>query len=134
VETMAAAYPSMNTILVVDDSPIMRKMVLASLAEIGSARFEEASSGLEAIERLALVRVNLMILDLNMPDMHGLEVLKFVRNHGAYREIPIVVLTTRGDEASSSAALSAGASSYMTKPFVPQVLAARARELLNTDG
>jgi two-component system, chemotaxis family, chemotaxis protein CheY len=123
----------MNTILVVDDSPIMRKMVLASLSEIGNIRFEEAGSGLEAIERLALIPINLMILDLNMPDMHGLEVLKFVRNHGAYRETPIIILTTRGDEASSSAALSAGASYYLTKPFVPQVLAARARELLNTE-
>jgi len=121
----------MQTVLVVDDSPIMRKMVLASLAGMEGVRFEEAGSGLEALERLALVRINLMILDLNMPDMHGLEVLKFVRSHGAYKDTPIIVLTTRGDEGSSSAAIGAGASSYLTKPFLPQVLAARAAELLN---
>ncbi|HYP27824.1 MAG TPA: response regulator [Blastocatellia bacterium] len=120
----------MTNILVVDDSPTMRRMVVASLRDLGDVIFDEASSGLEAIERLALSAVNLIILDLNMPDMHGLEVVSFVRKHDAYRSIPIIVLTTRGDEASRSDALSTGASVYLTKPFLPQVLAAQARELL----
>jgi two-component system chemotaxis response regulator CheY len=72
-----------------------------------------------------------VVLDLNMPDMHGLEVVRFVRNHAAYRAIPIIVLTTRGDEASRSEALAAGASAYLTKPFLPNVLAAHAQQLLN---
>jgi two-component system chemotaxis response regulator CheY len=105
-------------------------MVVASLRDLGNVRFDEASSGLEAIERLALAPVNLMILDLNMPDMHGLEVVSFVRKHEAYRSIPIIILTTRGDEASRSDALATGASVYLTKPFLPNVLAAQARELL----
>lgn len=120
----------MTNILVVDDSPTMRRMVVASLRDLGDVIFDEASSGLEAIERLALSAVNLIILDLNMPDMHGLEVVSFVRKHDAYRSIPIIVLTTRGDEASRSDALSTGASVYLTKPFLPHVLAAQARELL----
>lgn len=106
-------------------------MVVASLRDLRDVSFEEASSGLEAIEHLALSPVNLMVLDLNMPDMHGLEVVRFMRDHTAYRAIPIIVLTTRGDEASRADALGAGASLYLTKPFLPNVLAAHAQQLLN---
>ena len=109
----------------------MRRMVIASLRELHEVHFDEAGSGLEAIEQLALAPVGLIVLDLNMPDMHGLEVVKFVRQHQAYRAIPIIVLTTRGDDSSRSAVLTAGASVYLTKPFLPGMLAAYARELLN---
>lgn len=121
----------MSNILVVDDSPTMRRMVLASLRDLKDVVFDEASSGLEAIEHLALSPVNLIILDLNMPDMHGLEVVRFVRQHNVYSSIPIIILTTRGDETSRSDALNMGATVYLTKPFLPNVLAAHARELLN---
>lgn len=124
----------MSNILVVDDSPTMRRMVIASLRGLGGVSFDEASSGLEAIERLALSPCDLMVLDLNMPDMHGLEVVRFVRKHKLYNLIPIIVLTTRGDEASRSDALAAGASVYLTKPFLPHVLAAHVSELLNGKG
>jgi two-component system chemotaxis response regulator CheY len=108
----------------------MRRMVIASLRELSGVRFDEAASGLEAIERLALAPADLMVLDLNMPDMHGMEVVQFVRKHQTYRAIPILILTTRGDEPSRSAALEAGANAYLTKPFLPQLLSARVRELL----
>ena len=61
----------MKNVLVVDDSATMRRMVLVSLRGLGEVQFHEASNGLEAIERLALGPIDLMILDLNMPDMHG---------------------------------------------------------------
>lgn len=120
----------MSKILVVDDSPTMRRMVIASLRSLTEVTFHEAASGLEAIEYLALAGVNLIILDLNMPDMHGLEVVSFVRQHKPYCAIPIIVLTTRGDDASRDQAMAAGASVYMTKPFLPNVLAAQVQELL----
>lgn len=122
----------MNRTLVVDDSPTMRRMVMASLRDVCTGGFSEAASGLEAIEQLAAGPAALMVLDLNMPDMHGLEVLKFMRGHDAFRRLPVLVLTTRGDDSSRAAALAAGASLYMTKPFVPQVLAAQARTLVET--
>jgi len=121
---------NMTKVLVVDDSPTMRKMIRASLRGLKEIDFEEAGSGLEAIERLALDPVNLILLDMNMPDMHGLDVLKFVRGHQEYRDIPIIVLTTKGDEESRGASMEAGASVYLTKPFDPIDLASRARELL----
>jgi two-component system chemotaxis response regulator CheY len=120
----------MDRTLVVDDSPTMRRMVMASLREVCSGGFSEAGSGLEAIEQLALGPAALMVLDLNMPDMHGLEVLKFLRNHSSFKRLPVIVLTTRGDDESRAAAMAAGASSYMTKPFGPNVLAGQARRLI----
>ena len=120
----------MNRTLVVDDSPTMRRMVMASLRDVCTGGFVEASSGLEAIEQLAVGPAALMVLDLNMPDMHGIEVLRFVRGHAAFRHLPVIVLTTRGDETSRGAAIAAGASRYLTKPFVPTVLAGEARGLI----
>lgn len=108
--------------LIVDDSPTMRRMVKVSLRDVCTGGFAEAASGLEAIEQLALGPIALMVLDLNMPDMHGLEVLEFMRGHQRYRRVPVVVLTTRGDHAAREDALRAGASAFMTKPFSPQEL------------
>lgn len=121
----------MSEILVVDDSPTMRRMVIASLRNIKNVNFHEASSGLEAIEQLALLRVKLVILDLNMPDMHGLEVVSFMRSHKQYQATPIIILTTRNDADSRTIALAKGASAYLTKPFLPNVLATQVVELLN---
>jgi two-component system chemotaxis response regulator CheY len=121
----------MKSVLVVDDSATMRRMVMVSLRDLKDIGFREASNGLEAIERLAVEPIDLMVLDMNMPDMHGMEVVEFTRGHAAFRSIPIVVLTTRGDEGSRSAALAAGASLYLTKPFDPAVLANHVRRLLN---
>ena len=122
----------MSHILIVDDSPTIRRMVKASLAPIG-AEFIEAASGLEAIERLALGPIQLMVLDLNMPDMHGLEVLGFVRANHKFQQLPVLVLTTRNEPESRAAAMQAGATGYMTKPFTAQSLLAEARGMVGSD-
>jgi two-component system chemotaxis response regulator CheY len=123
VSTEVSEEIKTNNILVVDDSPTMRRMVITSLGSLRTVKSTQAGSGLEAIERLAIEPVDLMVLDLNMPDMHGMEVIGFVRSHHAYRDIPIVVLTTKGEESSRKEALAAGANHYLTKPFNPQQLA-----------
>lgn len=119
----------MATILVVDDSPTIRRMVKASLGGLTTS-FAEAGSGLEAIEVLAVRSIDAVVLDLNMPDMHGLDVLRFIRSHAKYGVVPVLVLTTRGDANSRGAALEAGASAYMTKPFSASALAETVKELL----
>lgn len=121
----------MKHILVVDDSATMRRMVMASLQDLTDVSFSQASNGLEAIECLVIAPVDLMILDLNMPQMHGLEVLEFVRAHQNYCQIPIIVLTTRGDEEIRTAVMNAGASRYLTKPFEPRTFVIEAQNLLN---
>ena len=120
----------MPTILVVDDSPTIRRMVCTALGSLADVTFAEAGSGLQAIETLAVQPVQAVVLDMNMPDMHGLDVLKFLRSHRQYRDLPVMILTTRGDESSRDAALQAGASAYMTKPFAPAALVSSVRELL----
>jgi two-component system, chemotaxis family, chemotaxis protein CheY len=123
----------MRTILIVDDSATMRRMVQASLRGLKDVRFAEADNGLEAIERLALESVNLIVTDLNMPDMHGLELVQFVRKHQTFRGVRIVVLTTRSDDSSRDTLLAAGASLYVTKPFRPDVLAGQVGDLLDRE-
>jgi len=121
----------MRKILIVDDSVTIRKMVRASLRHLNDAEFVEADNGLAAIEQIALGPVALIVLDLNMPDMHGVDVLKFVRSHVASKDVPVVVLTTRGDDFSRDTALAAGATLYFTKPFAPPALLASAEQLLS---
>ncbi len=119
----------MTAVLVVDDSPTMRKMVKAALSPL-QPLFGEAANGLEAIEQLALQRYDLMILDLNMPDMHGLEVIQYTRSYDTYRKLPILVLTTRSEDETRQTVLDAGADRYCTKPFQPQDLLGAVRDLL----
>jgi len=120
----------MRRILIVDDSATIRKMVRASLQVLTAVEFIEAGTGLEAIEHLAVTDVALMVLDLNMPDMHGLEVVKFLRSNQRYRDLPVMILTTRGDDSSREAAIAAGATAFMTKPFSPAALVASVQQLL----
>lgn len=105
-------------------------MVCAALGALPDATFIEAGSGLRAIEVLGMQPVQMVVLDLNMPDMHGLDVIKFLRANSRYRDLPVMVLTTRGDDASRQAALDAGATAYFTKPFMPDALRSSVRELL----
>ena len=123
----------MKQVLVVDDSATIRRMVMSSLRALDHVAFQEAGNGLEAIEKLATDHIDLVILDLNMPDMHGLEVVAFMRKHATFGQVPIIVLTTRGDDDSRAAAVAAGATHYLTKPFDPAALADIARRLLHAD-
>jgi two-component system, chemotaxis family, chemotaxis protein CheY len=120
-------------ILIVDDSRTMRRMVATSLAKIGQCKFEEAENGLEAIERLVLGPADLMILDLNMPEIHGIDVLRFVRARPMYQSMHVVVLTTKGEESVRTEAMEAGASLYLTKPFSSSELESKVRGLLATN-
>jgi two-component system chemotaxis response regulator CheY len=120
----------MPEVLVVDDSKVMRDMVVACLRPYPGLAFTHASSGLEAIERLSLKPYDLIILDLNMPDIGGIEVVEFVRGQDTLRHLPIVIVTTRGDEASRTRALQAGANRFMTKPFTPEAILTEVKALL----
>ena len=112
----------------------MREMVIACLRGESGIHFDQAASGLEAIEKLSLKKYDLMFLDLNMPDIGGYEVIDFVRGQDKVRQLPIVVLTTRGDEGSKSKALELGASLFITKPFAPDEIVGAVRSLVGGVG
>jgi len=117
-------------VLVVDDSRVMREMIVACLRGDPELVFTHAQSGLEAIERLSLKPFSLVILDLNMPDIGGVEVVEFIRGQDALRDVPILIVTTRGDDVSRSRVMEAGASRFMSKPFSPDQLQGAVAELL----
>jgi two-component system chemotaxis response regulator CheY len=116
--------------LIVDDSKVMREMIIASLRAFDGLGFAQAASGLEALERLSLASFDFVVLDLNMPDIGGYEVIEFIRGQDKLRSLPIVVVTTRGDEGSRAKALAAGANRFMTKPFSPEVLLGEVRAMI----
>lgn len=120
----------MPSILVVDDSKVMRDMIVACLRAIPATTFVHASTGLEAIERLSLSACDLMVLDLNMPDVGGIEVLEFVRGQDRLRSLPVLIVTTRGDDDSRERVLRAGASAFLAKPFTPDAIIEEVRALL----
>jgi two-component system chemotaxis response regulator CheY len=120
----------LTDILVVDDSKVMRDMISACLRPDPSLVVTHAASGLEAIERLSLKAFDLLVLDLNMPDIGGLEVVEFVRAQDKLRELPILIVTTRSDDGSRERVLAAGASRYLTKPFTPEAILTEVQALL----
>jgi two-component system chemotaxis response regulator CheY len=124
----------MTQILIVDDSKIMREMIVACLRGQESFVFTHAASGLEAIERLSLASFDLVVLDLNMPDIGGVEVVQFIRGQDQLRELPILIVTTRGDDVSRERVLAAGASRFMTKPFTPDAILGEVLDLLQGVG
>jgi two-component system chemotaxis response regulator CheY len=124
----------MTQILVVDDSKVMREMMIACLRGQEGFAFEQASSGLEAIEQLSLKPFDLLLLDLNMPDIGGIEVLEFVRSQDRLRDVPIIIITTRGDDESKARALAAGATRYLTKPFNPEIIQSEVASVLKAKG
>jgi two-component system, chemotaxis family, chemotaxis protein CheY len=115
--------------LVVDDSDITRKMIKTALRPLNPV-FREASSGLEALEQVMLRNYDVVTLDLNMPDMHGLEFLRFMRSHKTLQKIPILVVTTQLDVQMQAEVLSAGANGYITKPFSPEEILSKVQALL----
>ena len=120
----------MSQALIVDDSKVMREMVIACLRAHEGLVFTHASSGLEALEKLSLQAFDIVVLDLNMPDIGGYEVIEFIRGQDKLISLPILVVTTRGDDSSRARALAAGATRFMTKPFAPEALLGEVRALI----
>lgn len=108
----------------------MRDMIIACLRALPDTGFTHASSGLEAIERLSLARFDMMVLDLNMPDIGGIEVLEFVRGQDTLSALPVMIVTTRGDDESRERVMRAGATSFLPKPFTPDSIIAEVRTIL----
>jgi len=112
----------MANVLIVDDSSTMRKIISRSLRQAGLAVDDiyEAGDGIEGLSVLGSKSVQLVLSDINMPNMDGLEFIKQVRGNG--NSVPIVMITTEGGEDIISEAISSGASASIKKPFTPDQL------------
>ena len=116
----------MATVLVVDDEPIVREVVVRYLAREGH-RTIEAADGDSARGAIESAGPDLVVLDLMLPGTDGLELCRWIR---ARSELPVIMLTARGEEADRIVGLELGADDYVTKPFSPRELAARVRSVL----
>ena len=114
-------------ILIVDDEPAIRRFLRTSLTAQGYVILE-ADNAKDALAMLSRNRVDVLVLDLGLPDLDGLDVLKQVRASGA--DVPVIVLSSRADEAGKVAAIDLGADDYVTKPFGIDELLARIRAAL----
>ena len=115
------ADPTM-TILAVDDFSTMRRIIKTLLKQIGYANVVEADDGSTALEVLKNTKVDFIISDWNMPKMTGLEFLKAVRADERFRHIPFLMVTAEAEKANIVAAVQAGVSNYVVKPFTADVL------------
>jgi two-component system, chemotaxis family, chemotaxis protein CheY len=120
-------------ILVVEDSSSMRAY-LTTIIEGGTESYEleivEASSGFEALKSLPHHKFDAILTDINMPDINGLELVSFLKNHPTYRAIPVMVISTESSEADRKRASVLGAEEYLVKPFESGELVDKLRRLL----
>jgi two-component system chemotaxis response regulator CheY len=107
--------------LIVDDSSVMRKIVERSLRQAGIELSEvvEAANGIEGLAALGRTKVDLILSDINMPVMDGLEFVRQLQAVPEAKNIPVVMITTEGSESNVMQALSLGAKGYIRKPFTP---------------
>ncbi|OGW66013.1 MAG: two-component system response regulator [Nitrospirae bacterium RIFCSPHIGHO2_02_FULL_40_19] len=107
----------MKSVLVVDDSSATRSLITSMLEDIGGIDVFESSSGFEALKILPRQPFELIVADINMPDINGFELVSFVKNNEKYKNIPVIFVSTERNEEEIKNGMSLGASAYMTKPF-----------------
>ncbi len=121
----------MQRILIVEDSQTMRSLLAASLEELEvPVKITEAASGFEALRVLPREDFDLVVTDINMPDINGLELVSFVRNNQRFESIPVVIVSTEGSERDRDKGLRLGADAYLVKPFEPAELREVVSDLL----
>jgi two-component system chemotaxis response regulator CheY len=107
----------MKRILVADDSMATRALVSAALAELQNIQVERVSTGIEAIKVLSTSPVDLVLTDIHMPEINGLELVRFIKSDQRLRSIPVIVISTEATEDDRHRALNLGADDYLPKPF-----------------
>jgi two-component system, chemotaxis family, chemotaxis protein CheY len=119
--------------LVVEDSPMMRQLIVFALARIKNIVVTEADNGISALKELASARFDLVVTDINMPMMDGLKLVQRIRMDKIHKDIPIIIITTEGSNEDRQRAMALGASAYITKPIqAPQVIL-KVKELLKLE-
>ena len=118
--------------LVVDDSLTMRRIVINTLKTIGYADVVEAADGKDAMAKLLSEGADFLITDWNMPEMNGLELTKWVRGNAQFAEMPILMVTTRGNKEDVIEAMKVRVNNYIVKPFTAQGLKEKIDAILKT--
>ena len=119
----------MKKVLIVDDSPTIRKLLRYALRR-KSYMTEEAEDGLDAMEKLSGSQIDLVIVDLNMPNMDGISFVKSLRSGYYNLDVPVIMLTTTSDSELKEEAYGAGINMFLTKPIKPEILLDKIETLL----
>jgi two-component system chemotaxis response regulator CheY len=119
-------------ILVVEDSASTRSLVRTILEEDASYEVTEAQSGFDAMRLLPRSKYDLIITDINMPDVNGLELIHFIRRSEQYRSTPLVIISTQATERDVERGKKLGADAYVPKPFTPELLRGACEKLLGS--
>ena len=117
-------------VLIVEDSKATRELLATTVQMIGGVEVICAVSGFEALKVLPRYQFSLIITDINMPDINGLELINFVKKNPHYRDTPLFVVTTEGRDQDRARGLALGASEYLIKPFESEVLVALVKQYL----
>ena len=118
-------------ILIVEDSPTMRQLLVFALRRLRGVDIVEAQDGMDGLRKLSSDRFDLALIDINMPGANGFEVCARIREQSS---VPVMMLTVRGEEEDLVKALELGADDYLNKPFSPRTLIARVKALLRRAG
>ena len=116
--------------LIVEDSPMMRQLLVFAMARVRNLSVTEADDGVDALRKLAAARFDLIVTDINMPIMDGLKLIRRVRTDPGHKDTPIIVITTEGAQEDRQRALQLGANAYITKPIQAPQAIAKVKELL----
>lgn len=120
----------MKSVLIVEDSATTRAMIRSVLEELEDIETYEAVSGFDAIKQLPSEEFDLVITDINMPDINGLELISFIKNDRRYTDIPLIIVSTESSEEDKKRGVALGANAYITKPFKPLELQELVKSML----
>lgn len=118
-------------VLVVDDSASMRSLLVSTLVEIDGIEAVEACNGFEALKALPMQPFDLIMTDINMPEINGLEIVHFIKSNQTYQQIPLIIISTERGQTDIQKGLALGAQKYITKPFDPEQVKKTVKELLD---
>lgn len=120
----------MRNVLIVEDSKAIRSLIRIALEEEGGFLTAEAGNGFEALRTLPSRKFDLIITDINMPDINGLELISFVKSNAAYQDIPLIIVSTEKTEEDKKRGMALGAMGYIVKPFRKEDLLVLVRKAL----
>lgn len=127
---MAESSGGRITVLVVDDNPDLLESVAFALRTLGGFLVETATDGVEGLERAVQLRPDCMVIDVKMPTIDGLQLVRVLRGDPATASIPLIILSALVQENDQAAGMFSGADEYLTKPTKPQVLIAAIRRVM----
>jgi len=118
-------------ILIVEDSDSTRSMIRTMVEDLGEEYLVfDTGNGFEALKLLPTEDFNMIITDINMPDINGLELINFIKTNPRYRDIPLIIVSTERSEEDRNRGLALGADAYITKPFKPEELQETVKQII----